>query len=51
MPGLTLTSSSPLFPEDVPTHPLVVIDYELVASGNHREIDNLWKAGTEFGFW
>ena len=48
MPGLT--ASIP-FPEDVPTHPLLVIDCELVASGCQHELDKLWKAATELGFW
>ncbi|PCH34265.1 Clavaminate synthase-like protein [Wolfiporia cocos MD-104 SS10] len=49
MPGLT-TAAAP-FPDDVPTHPLVVIDYELLAQGDRHEVDALWKAGTELGFW
>ena len=47
MPGLTL----PPFPDDIPTHPLLVIDFELVKSGDRLEIDKLWKAATELGFW
>jgi len=47
MPGLTL----PPFPEDVPTHPLLVVDYELIKAGDQAEIDTLWKAATELGFW
>ncbi len=48
MPGLT---TSPPFPEDVPTHPLLIIDYELIRQGDENEIDRLWKAATELGFW
>ena len=51
MPGLTLPASPPPFPNDVLTHPLLVIDFELLARGDEREINTLWKAGTEFGFW
>ena len=48
MPGLT---SSPPFPDDVPTHPLLVIDYQLVLAGDKEETEKLWKAATELGFW
>ncbi|OBZ78816.1 hypothetical protein A0H81_01371 [Grifola frondosa] len=48
MPGLTTT---PSFPINVPTHPLVVVDYLLVKAGDTSEIDKLWRAATEFGFW
>nr|VWP00262.1 Protein kinase domain-containing protein [Ganoderma boninense] len=41
----------PPFPEDVPTHPLLVIDYELIKKRGQAEIDKLWKAATELGFW
>ncbi|THH06658.1 hypothetical protein EW145_g3931 [Phellinidium pouzarii] len=41
----------PPFPDDVPTHPLLVVDYELIQAGNAQEIDKLWKAATELGFW
>ncbi|KAL5526725.1 hypothetical protein ACEPAF_8450 [Sanghuangporus sanghuang] len=47
MPGLTL----PPFPDNIKTHPLLVIDYELVKAGDLEEIDKLWKAATELGFW
>ncbi|KAL5485845.1 hypothetical protein ACEPAI_6887 [Sanghuangporus weigelae] len=47
MPGLTL----PSFPENIPTHPLLVIDYELLQTGDSEEIDKLWKAATGLGFW
>lgn len=45
------TSVLPAFPDNVPTHPLLVIDYSLIAAGNTEEVDKLWKAATELGFW
>lgn len=47
MPGATF----PPFPDDVPTQPLVIVDYALVKAGDQAEIDVLWKAATEKGFW
>ncbi|EJD06912.1 Clavaminate synthase-like protein [Fomitiporia mediterranea MF3/22] len=47
MPGLTL----PPFPDNIPIHPLLVIDYELLKAGDNDEIEKLWKAATELGFW
>ncbi|EJD06826.1 Clavaminate synthase-like protein [Fomitiporia mediterranea MF3/22] len=47
MPGLTL----PPFPQDIPTHPLLVIDFELIKAGDSEEIEKLWKAARELGFW
>jgi hypothetical protein len=41
----------PPFPEDVPTVPLVVIDYELIKERDATEIDKLWGAATHLGFW
>lgn len=41
----------PPFPEDVPTHPLLVVDYELIKSGDEAETDKLWEAATKLGFW
>ncbi|KAK7021646.1 hypothetical protein R3P38DRAFT_2533589 [Favolaschia claudopus] len=38
----------PEFPEDIPTHPLLVIDYSL---RDQNEIDKLWGAATNLGFW
>lgn len=43
--------SFPPFPENVPTHPLLVLDYQLLKAGEQAEIDKLWKAATELGFW
>ncbi|RPD55166.1 Clavaminate synthase-like protein [Lentinus tigrinus ALCF2SS1-7] len=48
MPGLTIARP---FPEDVPTHPLSVVDYQLVRAGDEDEVAKLWKAATELGFW
>lgn len=48
MPGLT---NFPTFPNDVPTHPLLIIDYQLLLKNDQEEIDRLWKAATELGFW
>ncbi|THH00008.1 hypothetical protein EW026_g2464 [Hermanssonia centrifuga] len=48
MPGLT--TSIP-FPEDVPTHPLLVVDYKLIEAHDEHELNKLWKAATELGFW
>jgi len=47
MPGLTI----PPFPDDVPTHPLLIIDYALIKSNNTAEIEKLWKAARQLGFW
>lgn len=47
MPATTL----PPFPDNVQTHPLLVIDYELIKAGDADEIARLWKAATELGFW
>lgn len=48
MPGLI---SIPPFPEDVPTHPLLVVDYGLIRAQDEAEINKLWKAARELGFW
>lgn len=47
MPGTIF----PPFPDDVATHPLLVIDYTLIEAGDTSEIDKLWEAATELGFW
>jgi hypothetical protein len=47
MPGVTL----PPFPDTVPTHPLLIIDYELVKAGDATECSRLWDAATTLGFW
>ena len=41
----------PPFPDDVPTVPLLVIDYKLILERNEAEIDRLWEAATKLGFW
>ncbi|TFY72151.1 hypothetical protein EVG20_g849 [Dentipellis fragilis] len=43
--------SFPEFPDDVPTVPLLVIDFALIKAGDKPEVDRLWKAATELGFW
>ena len=48
MPGITTV---PPFPENVPTHPLLVVDYQLIKAGDESEIDKFWKAATTLGFW
>ncbi|THG98082.1 hypothetical protein EW145_g7484 [Phellinidium pouzarii] len=47
MPGI----AHPPFPNDIPTHPLLVVDYALIKAGDVQEIEKLWKAATELGFW
>lgn len=47
MPGSTL----PPFPNDVRTHPLLIIDYELIKAGDVGEVNRLWEAATTIGFW
>ncbi|ESK91153.1 2og-fe oxygenase [Moniliophthora roreri MCA 2997] len=47
MPTLEL----PPFPTDVPTHPLLIIDYALLKAGDETEISRLWSAATSLGFW
>jgi hypothetical protein len=41
----------PPFPDDVPTVPLLVIDYARLRAGDEHEVDRLWRAATELGFW
>ena len=41
----------PPFPEDVPTHPLLVVDFLRIEAGNIEEIDKLFVAAKELGFW
>ncbi|KAI0751879.1 Clavaminate synthase-like protein [Daedaleopsis nitida] len=48
MPGLT---KYPPFPDNVLTHPLLVVDFELVKKRDEDEIEKLWKAATGLGFW
>lgn len=44
-------TTAPPFPDDIPVAPLLVIDYALIKAGDQDEIDKLWKAATELGFW
>ncbi|TDL15387.1 Clavaminate synthase-like protein [Rickenella mellea] len=44
-------AEQPSFPDNIQTHPLLVVDYELIKAGSAREIDTLWEAATELGFW
>ncbi|KAK0184094.1 Clavaminate synthase-like protein [Armillaria mellea] len=41
----------PPFPDDVPTHPLLIIDYALLKAGDKEEIEKLWGAARQLGFW
>ncbi|KAF5372223.1 hypothetical protein D9758_005009 [Tetrapyrgos nigripes] len=41
----------PPFPDNVPTHPLLIIDYNLLKAKNKSEEDKLWTAATTLGFW
>ncbi|PBK65378.1 Clavaminate synthase-like protein [Armillaria solidipes] len=42
---------SPPFPDDVPTHPLLVIDYLLLQESDAGETERLWEAARKLGFW
>ncbi|KAH6910991.1 hypothetical protein BKA70DRAFT_1370797 [Coprinopsis sp. MPI-PUGE-AT-0042] len=44
-------SPLPPFPEEIPTHPLLVIDYAKIERREPEEIDRLWEAATKLGFW
>ncbi|KAJ7112332.1 hypothetical protein C8R44DRAFT_798349 [Mycena epipterygia] len=46
-----MDSPFPPFPDNIPTHPLLVIDYERIKAGDTEEIERLWTAGTKLGFW
>ncbi|KAG2128240.1 hypothetical protein DEU56DRAFT_872694 [Suillus clintonianus] len=46
-----LGSTFPPFPDDVRTHPLLIIDYELIKAGDVEEVNRLWEAATTIGFW
>jgi len=50
-PTIMPATAFPAFPDDVPTHPLLVIDFELIKAHDNNEIDRLWEAGTKLGFW
>ncbi|KAF9523080.1 hypothetical protein CPB83DRAFT_776057 [Crepidotus variabilis] len=46
-----MSTELPAFPADVKTHPLLVIDYQLLREADESEIDRLWEAATKLGFW
>ncbi|KAI0773525.1 hypothetical protein C8Q74DRAFT_1265044 [Fomes fomentarius] len=39
------------FPANIPTHPLLAIDYELLKAHDNEEVTKLWEAATELGSW
>lgn len=39
------------FPEDCPTHPLLVVDFLKIEAGDLAEIETLFKACTSLGFF
>ncbi|KAF7318638.1 Clavaminate synthase-like protein [Mycena chlorophos] len=45
------STNLPPFPDDIPTHPLLVIDYALLKAGDPAEVERLWTAATSLGFW
>ena len=47
----TAAMALPPFPEDVLTHPLLVVDYQKLKEDDTAEIDKLWQAATSLGFW
>lgn len=47
MPGLL----QPPFPENIRTHPLIIIDYKLIEAADEKECNKLWEAATGLGFW
>ncbi|KAF8589979.1 Clavaminate synthase-like protein [Ramaria rubella] len=46
-----VTGTLPPFPDDVPTQPLLVIDYEKLKAGDQTEQNTLWNACTTLGFF
>jgi len=48
---MAIFTTLPPFPDDVPTHPLLILDFALLKDGDKNEIAKLWKAATELGFW
>lgn len=48
---MTPTAILPSFPDDIPTHPLLIIDFKLIQERHPQEIDRLWEAATQIGFW
>jgi hypothetical protein len=51
MASMDDTSIQAPFPDNVPTHPLIVVDFALLKAGDEEEAQKLWKASTELGFW
>lgn len=47
----SLSGPFPPFPDDVATHPLFVIDYDLLRARDSQEVNRLWEAATKLGFW
>ncbi|KIJ46868.1 hypothetical protein M422DRAFT_164750 [Sphaerobolus stellatus SS14] len=41
----------PPFPDNVPTHPLRIIDYQLIKAKDEMEMESLWEAAKSLGFW
>jgi hypothetical protein len=39
------------FPADLECHPLLVVDFERIAAGDEKEIDTLYTACTQLGFF
>ncbi|KAF8997622.1 hypothetical protein BDQ17DRAFT_1508640 [Cyathus striatus] len=48
---IDIESAYPAFPDDASTHLILIIDYKLIESGDEKEIDRLWEAGTKLGIW
>jgi len=48
---MPVAETHPPFPEDVPTHPLLVLDYQLLKQRDPGEVEKLWEAATKLGFW
>lgn len=53
MPALVTRPTYPRapYPEDVPTHPLLIVDYLAVEAGDEAAIDVLFKACSTLGFF
>ncbi|KAL0954197.1 hypothetical protein HGRIS_005325 [Hohenbuehelia grisea] len=48
---MSRSTEHPPFPDDIPTHPLIVVDYARIVAGDEAEVDKLWDAATNLGFW
>ncbi|KAJ7075519.1 hypothetical protein B0H15DRAFT_925443 [Mycena belliarum] len=46
-----VSTAFPPFPDNIPTHPLLVVDYARIEMGDRDEIERLWTAATKLGFW